>query len=298
MKTQYPFLTLLGNKPSDMRRAFSYINVRSFQMKYKNILIGILAITLVFGMMVTGCDSDSVNDTVKDIVKKALSYTSVDSAGITYILTITGEGAGNMGAKGNTYELTIKDPSGAQTVSKGTIAEAGANGALKLQPDNPGSQTFDVTANNGQMTSISGTFTLTGIPEEYNGKYALFQGVTETYTVLYGAKDITNISSDLASATFTLCLISNGSLSIPMWKLQINEGKSKYSGNETTPSIAAGASISIVNTQTVVIAVGNTDLFYSRLGDLNVAPVTFANGSATKAWTDGTWTPNASYSGQ
>jgi hypothetical protein len=125
-------------------------------MKSKNFLLGILAIMLVFTMTVVGCGEDTIND----IVKKALSYTSTDSAGKTYILVITGEGSGNTGAKGDSYELTIKENGQPDKVSKGTITEAGANGALKLQPNNPGSETFDVTANSGQMTSITGNITV------------------------------------------------------------------------------------------------------------------------------------------
>jgi len=129
-------------------------------MKNKNFLIGILAITLVFGMMVAGCNGGSTDDIINDIVKKAISYTSVDSAGKTYILIITGEGTGNKGAKGDSYEMIIKENGQPDKVSKGTITEVGSNGGLKLQPGNSGSQPFDVTANNGQMTSITGTITV------------------------------------------------------------------------------------------------------------------------------------------
>jgi hypothetical protein len=66
-----------------------------------------------------------------------------------------------------------------------------------------------------------------------------------------------------------------------MWKVTATgTGYEKYSGNDTLTTAGLG----IFNTQTVV-----SPDYTSRLGSLNIAPVTFSNGNATKSWNEGTW---------
>jgi hypothetical protein len=72
--------------------------------------------------------------------------------------------------------------------------------------------------NNGE----SDTFTLTGIPSTHNGKYAYITVSGEGVSVL-GYQ-----SMNMSTGKPELCLISNGSVNIPLWS-----GNNRYSGNNT-----------------------------------------------------------------
>jgi hypothetical protein len=113
----------------------------------------------------------------------------------------------------------------------------------------------------------NGTFTLTGIPSQYNGKYALL--VSEDIDmVLLGC-----ITFNAETEEFTLPLISNGRVSIPMWIL--NESTnfvSRYSGNHTVE-----LEIEIRNS-----ADGAGDIVMICFEE-----VVFTNGNATKSWKEG-----------
>ena len=111
-----------------------------------------------------------------------------------------------------------------------------------------------------------GTFTLTGIPSQYNGMWAYLE--TENSTIA-GAQTV-NTSTE----AYTLSPISNGSVSIPMWK-KSGSTITRYSGNDT---IAVGVGIFNVATSTSMEDPITGKGFYS---------VTFSNGSATRAWSDG-----------
>jgi hypothetical protein len=121
-----------------------------------------------------------------------------------------------------------------------------------------------------------GTFTLTGIPSQYNGKYALFTGTdgSDDY-MLYGGQSL-----NAAAGTGTLSPISNGSVSLSIWKVDESRNAVRYSGNSTTGS----GYVAIFNAQTYSasspgeqIAIIDFDGFF-----------TFSNGSATRTWSQGT----------
>jgi hypothetical protein len=117
-----------------------------------------------------------------------------------------------------------------------------------------------------------GTFTLTDIPSKYNGKYALLVGEggeDETYTYLYGCLSWTE-----SPETFTLPQISNGSVSLPMWKVTSDEKLVKYSGNNS-----CGILVGIFNSQTWDGEEAIVDVYFE--------PVPFSKGSATKSWNNG-----------
>jgi hypothetical protein len=64
----------------------------------------------------------------------------------------------------------------------------------------------------------SGTFTLTGIPETYNGMYAML-----TVNQVIGAQSVT-------LPTVTLVQIANGSVTLPLWVKTQNDGIQRFYG--------------------------------------------------------------------
>jgi len=107
-----------------------------------------------------------------------------------------------------------------------------------------------------------GTFTVTGIPKEYNGKYAYLFAFSEGGTLLMGYQD-------KSTKGFTLPRISNGSVAIPLWKL----GITRYSGDE---SVIVGVVISDSEVLDAINPVKNA------IG----SEATFVKGSATKDWSE------------
>jgi len=102
-----------------------------------------------------------------------------------------------------------------------------------------------------------GTFTVTGIPSEYNGKYAYFEGVNDEVVIWGSHEDGHPVQ------------ITNGNINIPMWLGY--DTSVRYSGNHT---VEGGLSITI--------AADNYNYIY-RLWE----SITFSNGSATKTWSSG-----------
>jgi len=117
----------------------------------------------------------------------------------------------------------------------------------------------------GNNNNGGGTFTLTGIPSEYNGKYALLSVSGENPAII-GAQTV-NLSTDFV----TLPVISNGSVSIPLWILT-GSNITRYSGNHTI-----GVDIVISKFQSFI---SNPDI----TAEITFASVTFSNGSATRSW--------------
>jgi formylglycine-generating enzyme required for sulfatase activity len=136
-----------------------------------------------------------------------------------------------------------------------------------------------VDGQGGNGGSGGGTFTLTGIPPEYNGKYAFLQAYKEInnnveFTV-WGFKTIT-----MTGDTITLPVISNGSVSIPLWILT-SSGNSftGYSGNHTLESVGVG----ITNIQSTTVG----DFDENGVASIDFSSVAFSNGSATRSWSQG-----------
>jgi hypothetical protein len=124
----------------------------------------------------------------------------------------------------------------------------------------------DITLNTNSTSG--GAFTMTGIPAQYNGKYVLIETDNDT---IAGAQSI-----NIATNTVRGALISNGSVSVPMWQISPSNVVTGYTGNHT---IAVGAMI--MNNATDVLY---SDMIASRIFN----SVTFANGSASRAWSAGT----------
>jgi len=76
--------------------------------------------------------------------------------------------------------------------------------------------------------SIGGGFTLTDIPEQYNGKYAALAGanIKNTKLAYVGYQSFTGKDKN------SLCRISGGRVVIPMWTVDGSSKINKYSGSD------------------------------------------------------------------
>jgi hypothetical protein len=115
-----------------------------------------------------------------------------------------------------------------------------------------------------------GTFTLKGIPSEYNGMYAFLEGgsgkVDEIY---YGFETI-----DSSTNIITLPGISNGKVSIPMWNRFIDF---KRLSNDKTFDFW----VNITNSSEIPAS------GYSVETSISFKSVKFSKGSAARSWKDG-----------
>jgi len=135
-----------------------------------------------------------------------------------------------------------------------------------------------VTAFSIVSCSVGGRFTLTDIPPEYNGKYAVIYYAKVYYTneagdikdskiTLFGVQNVGGSPPQSA----TLPRISNGKVTIPMW--QSSRVFKRYSGDDTV-----GLKFGIVET----LNFSEDSIAIHLFQD-----VTFKNGSAVKTWSDG-----------
>jgi hypothetical protein len=127
---------------------------------------------------------------------------------------------------------------------------------------------------NGNGNDTGGTFTLTGIPNQYNGKYARLYASNDNIVEVGG---LNNSSDGIRNVQ-----ISNESVNIPMWTETWIGGKAqlvRYKGNHNL----SGVEIRIFNTATD--SSGN-------IAKVSFASsITFSNGSASRTWAQGTATP-------
>jgi len=124
---------------------------------------------------------------------------------------------------------------------------------------------------NGGNSDTGGTFTVTGIPSEYNGKYTGFQGGNEK------AAHVGVQSYDTTTEVFTLVQIANGSVNLPMWTYDYDDGNvtiERYSGNDTLFGY-----IAISNSATPDGSVS--------IANRGWTSITFSNGSAARTWSSG-----------
>jgi hypothetical protein len=119
-----------------------------------------------------------------------------------------------------------------------------------------------------------GTFTITDIPSKYNGTYA---NLTSVGSGLYGGQ------IDKYGVSLSGVLISNGRVSLPMWKENSSiVDLKRYSGNDTNVSLQINIYLSQIpnNPGTERMAMLT---FYSNQD----RAVNFSNGSATRSWSQG-----------
>ena len=109
-----------------------------------------------------------------------------------------------------------------------------------------------------------GTFTLTDIPSQYNGKYAYLQGGTNP--MIYGAQSVNG-------QVFTLVPISNGRAILSLF-----QGGSPYTGTGTTSVVVA------IFDQSTGTA---EELDKSYIALISFLIVPFTTGNATQSWANG-----------
>jgi len=118
----------------------------------------------------------------------------------------------------------------------------------------------------------TGIFSLTGIPSEYNGKYAMF--FEETFNGLIGAQSI-----DFSSRLITMVPISSGKVTIPMWIANSSgTGVVSFTGDRVTEEYKSGV---------LIYGKKTTDMSDEPIVTFIFRTVIFVNGSATKTWNDG-----------
>jgi hypothetical protein len=113
--------------------------------------------------------------------------------------------------------------------------------------------------------SSASTFTLTGIPSEYNGKYAAVPSasvIEDDYVWGYQDNELSGV------------LISNGRVSIPMWILRDDNTQVRWYGNRTAEVVYFAIYDSTVTTGSALLR-------------LRFNSVTFSNGGTNKTWSDG-----------
>ncbi|MDR2596604.1 MAG: hypothetical protein LBC76_04700 [Treponema sp.] len=119
-------------------------------------------------------------------------------------------------------------------------------------------------------TSDGGTFTLTGIPSEYNGKYAMIDIMSAGgVDLIFGCQ-----AFDTSKNKFTLSGISNEKVSIPMWTW-LGAMSKGFSGNKT-----CDIEVSISDSS-------ETGKGFDVLARKDFKAVKFSDGNAKKAWKDG-----------
>jgi len=238
-------------------------------------LTGIIALLLVIGFWAVSCGDNGgggsnagdntggngggVAVTGVTLNQSSLSLTESDTATLTAI--VLPSNATNKAVSWSSSNSNIA------TVSNGEVTAVSVGTAtITVTTSDKGKTANCAVTVTPIVTPTTGTFTVTGIPSQYNGYYAVLAGGSNNIT-LYGFQSAT-------SREYMLSKISNGIVNIPLWK---EDGASlvRYSGNDTIDSI------------TVFIKGG------SSLNDLSVIvgsysssfkSVTFSNGSATRIW--------------
>jgi len=146
-----------------------------------------------------------------------------------------------------------------------------------------------------------GTFLITDIPEEYNGKYIMlyaYKGSGPSSINLWGVKKFFKVEAPWGySWAYTLVKISNGQAVLPTFvKIGYSEDPSPYFGNDSfyvRNGNGMSIDISIYDNENDHFANGNGasfkfyfDFWFS---DDSLNYIVFNNGSAEKSATGGTW---------
>jgi len=142
----------------------------------------------------------------------------------------------------------------------------------------------DTPGSSGGSGSI---LTMTDIPSEYNGKYALFM-VEEESAAIIGAESI-----DWDQEAITLVKISGGKASLPLWIMNSNgDGFDKFTGDYTAGEYRSG--VLIFETKTIY---GNMDMSKDPIAVITFGTIEFKKGSAAKSWNeDDVWSKVTSFS--
>jgi hypothetical protein len=139
---------------------------------------------------------------------------------------------------------------------------------------------FSMAACDNGTTDAGGTFTMTDIPAEYNGKYAVFLVKVENVMIIWG------IQGRNTDGSKVLTKINNGKAVMPL----LREGTwEPYKGNDTFVSVDFSTSVRVIIIETDTGTVSSDLLPVSiRLDNANLSSVKFSNGSASESWNNRT----------
>ena len=128
----------------------------------------------------------------------------------------------------------------------------------------------------GDTTTGGGNITITGIPATYNGRWAGFQGESNTHFIM----GMASISINTQTHSGTLVQISGGSVTLPAWSICIidDEVVQRFSGNTT---VAGSFLISTMQTGTF------DEIHYSIFSGRHWESVVFSSGNVTLTWASG-----------
>jgi len=129
---------------------------------------------------------------------------------------------------------------------------------------------------NGNNGGTGGDFTLTDIPAEYEGKFALLLNAE-----ISKDKDVFGFQSvNYETGLYTLPKITNGKVIIPMWEFdQKTDAYKRWAGNATASTVTA----EIYATENVLDVIDDENL---PLAVISFNSVTFTAGNATVKYTD------------
>ena len=222
-------------------------------MANKKFWLGMMVMVLVFGMTVIGCDNDGgeadtpTNETAGitteqratvDTAFQAATIVPPSTGGLaSNQVRLTGLAAGfqyNIGLGNSAPSATAgwQSPNSALTW---TIGSGSGQAALWVRAI--GNTTVGVRVGVIQGANISqpsggagGNLTVTGIPSEFNGLYAIFidDSTYDSTLIIWGF-----VSEDVQNETVTLPIISGGRVTIPLWAWDANGNVERFTGNAT-----------------------------------------------------------------
>jgi hypothetical protein len=158
-------------------------------------------------------------------------------------------------------------------------------GMTVVSCDDGGDDNNNNNGNSNGNGNGGGTLTITDIPAKYNGKYAYFMLPDNSRLSLLGLQ-----SFNVQTQTMTLVQITNGTVTLPMWKATVSGSNitavTRYSGNDTSTYPNKG--VQIYDIQTL-----NEESSGTRINAISYGSksITFSNGSATLSCNDGTLNP-------
>jgi len=170
-------------------------------------------------------------------------------------------------------KVTIASNSGTLTLAGDATTVEAVTSTLTLTIDGVTSAAFTLTI--GAGGGNPSTFTVTGIPAQFDGKYACYLMDDDPYICGYE-------SYDDISGIIVLVKIENGSVSLPMWIWDdVQDMDVVYTGNDTVGGY--DAFFLIFNTATV----DYDDIFDDFIDARIWTSITFEDGGATATWDDG-----------
>jgi hypothetical protein len=234
----------------------------------------------------TNLSSITLGNSVASIGIDAFRRTKITS--ITFpasLTTISGSIFENTNVTSITFNGTRPTGINSNAFDGDLLSKWSAGGAGTYTTTSPASYSSVWTKQGGSGGGDGGgevtgpKITITDIPEEYNGKYVFFSGrLADGFQSVY----IPDITKPVNTFTFTLRLISNGSVSLPTWRINDTAtGYVRYTGNDTF----YGAGYIFDSVTPTNISLSYIGVIY--FGMNNTPQITFTNGSATKAWSEG-----------